>query len=63
MPSSHKPNRYAARLRATRGITLKAFALKHGFAARTVQAALKGDRNGPKSQTILKTLTDELRRR
>lgn len=52
----------AQQLRAkllTRGITLRAFSQAHGFAPRTVQAALRGERpTGRKSQLVLRKIAE-----
>lgn len=52
-PSSRpKPNPITARLRL-KGYSLTAFAAERGYSLRTVKAAVRGEKNGPKSKAIL----------
>jgi lambda repressor-like predicted transcriptional regulator len=39
-----------------KGYTLREFAKRHGFSERTVKAAMRRERHGPKSQAILEAI-------
>lgn len=40
---------------------MESFAVSHGFNARTVKAAIRGERSGPVSREILKRIHDVTR--
>jgi hypothetical protein len=46
------PRRLRAKL-VLHGVTIRGFAEKHGFNERTVKAAVRGERRGPKSRAIV----------
>jgi lambda repressor-like predicted transcriptional regulator len=50
--SRRTPNQLVGKLRS-RGLTLERFAQRYGFSARTVKAAVHGERRGKVCQEIL----------
>jgi len=59
MSSTPKAHQLRARL-LTKGITLRAFSKQHGFAPRTVQAALRGERPTGRKTLLVLTKINEL---